>query len=168
MPAGEPSRATRRHFAEFLEMVKKRREARLERDLMKAWTSCHGTSVIQDPTIAPGPVPDVIQHFHSILNAAADRPVYGLEMATAIGTTLRSLSRCCEKHLGIGIGRYLLLRRLHLARRALCAADPAATTVPDVATRYGFWQFNQFSGQYKSFFGESPSDTLRKAPTRQA
>jgi transcriptional regulator GlxA family with amidase domain len=56
--------------------------------------------------------------------------------------------------------RFLLLRRLHLARRALRAATPVVNTVTEVAARFGFWQFGRFSGQYNSVFGEFPSDTL--------
>jgi AraC-like DNA-binding protein len=55
---------------------------------------------------------------------------------------------------------YLLLRRMHLAREALHAANPVATTVTDVATRYGFWQLGRFASQYKFLFGEAPPATL--------
>jgi AraC-like DNA-binding protein len=56
--------------------------------------------------------------------------------------------------------RYLLLRRMHLARRALRDGAPTATTVTEIATRYGFWQFGRFAGQYRSLYGELPSVTL--------
>jgi len=72
------------------------------------------------------------------------------------------LEVCCQEELGVGPKRYLLLRRLHLARRALCEAAPDATTVTDIATRYGFWHFGRFAGEYRSLFGESPSITLHR------
>jgi transcriptional regulator GlxA family with amidase domain len=148
-------------------MVKKRANARLERHLMKAWAHSHHMKENRDPITGTDPLQRMMQRFHSTLNAAADQPVYVLEIAMAIGTTPRSLSICCEEYLGIGLERYLLLRRLHLARQPLCAADPAsATTVPDVATRYGFWQFSRFSTQYKLFYGELPTDTLRRMPKK--
>jgi transcriptional regulator GlxA family with amidase domain len=49
---------------------------------------------------------------------------------------------------------------MHLARRALSLANPSVSTVTDVATQYGFWQFGRFAGRYKELFGESPSVTL--------
>ncbi len=55
--------------------------------------------------------------------------------------------------------QYLLLRRMHLARRALRDSAPGETTVTDIATRHGFWQFGRFAGEYRSLFGEAPSTT---------
>ena len=64
----------------------------------------------------------------------------------------------------MGPTRYLWLRRMHLARRALRMADPAATTVTEVATSYGFWELGRFSVAYRSLFGQSPSASLRQGP----
>jgi AraC-like DNA-binding protein len=58
--------------------------------------------------------------------------------------------------------RYLWLRRMNLARRALLMADPAMATVTEVATNYGFWELGRFSVAYRSLFGESPSASLRR------
>jgi AraC-like DNA-binding protein len=44
----------------------------------------------------------------------------------------------CQEHLGTGPKRYLLLRRMQLARRALRETAPSAATVTQIATRYGF------------------------------
>ena len=60
--------------------------------------------------------------------------------------------------------RYLMLRRMHLAHRALSTGDPEKTSVSEIATDYGFWELGRFSVVYRSLFGESPSTTLRRLP----
>jgi AraC-like DNA-binding protein len=71
---------------------------------------------------------------------------------------------CCHEYLGMGPKRYLLLRRMNLARQALRQAAPDATSVTDIATRYGFWQLGRFAVEYQSLFGELPSVTFRRQP----
>ena len=45
--------------------------------------------------------------------------------------------------------QYLPSRRMHLARRALRDSAPDRTTVTEIATRYGFWHFGRFAGEYQ-------------------
>ena len=52
--------------------------------------------------------------------------------------------------------RYLMLRRMHLVRRALRQAAPEVTSVTAVGTRYGFWELGRFAVEYQALFGESP------------
>ena len=60
--------------------------------------------------------------------------------------------------------RYLWLRRMHLANRALLRADAASATVTAIATEHGFWELGRFSVEYRSLFGEPPSVTLKRPP----
>ena len=64
----------------------------------------------------------------------------------------------------MGPMRFLLRRRMHLARRALREADPAATTVTAIATQFGFWELGRFAAEYRILFNEPPSATLRRPP----
>jgi AraC family ethanolamine operon transcriptional activator len=84
------------------------------------------------------------------------------DLAGAADVSVRTLRSAFVEYFGVPPLRYLTTRRLHEARRALRSADPAATTVTAVATRFGFWQFGRFAGAYLRLFGERPSDTLRR------
>ena len=74
----------------------------------------------------------------------------------------RTLRKCTQQHLGMSPHQYLVLRRIHLARRALLRGDPGDATVTSIATNHGFWELGRFAVVYRSLFGESPSATLRR------
>jgi len=104
--------------------------------------------------------------FVEFLRANPDRPIFLAEICAAIGVAERTLRASCEEQLGMGPIRYLTLRRMHLARRALQHADPLESTVTRVATDHGFWELGRFSVAYRALFGESPSETLRREARR--
>jgi AraC-like DNA-binding protein len=109
---------------------------------------------------------EVIERFELLLAASRDRPLYLAEICTATGVSERTLRACCQEHFGMGPIQYLHLRRMHLARRALTLADPAASTVTEIATGFGFWELGRFSVEYRALFGESPSTSLRRPADR--
>jgi AraC-like DNA-binding protein len=106
----------------------------------------------------------IIKRFEELLAENSDRPVHLLEICAAVGACERTLRICCEEHLGMGPIRYLWLRRMHLARRALLLGDPANTSVTSAATKYGFWELGRFAVSYRQLFDESPSATLQRSP----
>jgi AraC-like DNA-binding protein len=105
-----------------------------------------------------------MRRLENFLEANSDRTVYAAELCAAAAVSDRTLRALCHEHLGMSPTRYLWLRRIHLARRALRMADPATTTVTEIATNYGFWELGRFSVAYRALFGESPSATLRRPP----
>ncbi len=104
----------------------------------------------------------IMRRLEEVLEANPDRTLYLAELCAATGASDRTLRACCQKHLGMSPTRYLWLRRMHLARRALRRADPAMTTVTEIATNCGFWELGRFSVAYRALFGESPSAALRR------
>ena len=109
----------------------------------------------------------IIDRFEEVLAANCDRPMYLADICAAVGASERTLRASCEEHLGMGPIRYLWVRRMHLARRALLVADPAKATVTQIATDYGFWELGRFSVSYQALFGEAPSATLRKSSSNR-
>jgi AraC-like DNA-binding protein len=60
--------------------------------------------------------------------------------------------------------RYMLLRRMHLARRAQRRANPEKTTVTEIATNCGFWEPSALLGHIPLALWESPLATMRRPP----
>ena len=94
--------------------------------------------------------------------ANLEQPLYMAELSAQVAASYWQLRDCCLEYLGMSPKRYLWLRRMHMARRALRRADRERTTVTEIAADYGFWEFGRFSVAYRSLFGELPSAALRR------
>src|SRR5712691_1649389 len=104
----------------------------------------------------------VMRRLEEVLQSNSEGPLYMAELCAAARVSYPTLRASCQEHLGMSPKRYLWLRRMHLAQRALRTADSERTTVTEIATNYGFWELGRFSVAYRSLFGESPSTTLRR------
>jgi AraC-like DNA-binding protein len=135
----------------------------IEHELVRAMVAC----LVEDNTAgteAPGHQRlSVMRRFERVLEENPDRPLHLTEICAAIGVSDRTLRLHCLEHLGISPHRYLWLRRMHQARRALAVTEAAVTNVTQIATDHGFWELGRFSVAYRKLFGESPSTTLRRA-----
>jgi len=134
----------------------------LEQALLEAMVDCLGNGEAREDTVAHRQHDLIMHRFRGVLEENPGEPIYVPEICKAIRVADRTLRTCCHEQLGMGPKRYLLLRRLNLARQALRKAEPDATRVTKIATEYGFWQLGRFAGEYQSLFGESPSATLRR------
>ena len=132
----------------------------LEQELIEAMVGCVGTSEVHEDSVAQRQHELIMRRFRRVVEENPEKPLYIPEICKTIGVSERTLRVCCQEQLGVGPKRYLLFRRLHLARRALRKGLPDTTTVTEIATRYGFWHFGRFAGEYQSLFGEAPSSTL--------
>ena len=106
----------------------------------------------------------VMRRLENFLEANPDRTLHMTDLCAAAAASDRTLRILCHEHLGMSPTRYLWLRRMHLARRALRMADPTTTTVTEIATSYAFWELGRFAVAYRSLFGETPSATLGRPP----
>ena len=136
----------------------------MEQGLVHAMVACVSTGEAIDFSSVHRHHVAVMRRLEELLEASPDRTLYLGELCAAVRVSGRTLRMICQEHLGMGPARYLWLRRMHLARRALRMADPAAATVTAIATSYGFWELGRFAVTYRSLFGESPSTSLRRPP----
>jgi AraC-like DNA-binding protein len=106
----------------------------------------------------------IMVRFEEVLADHSNRPLPMSELCALIGVNDRTLRSCCAEFLGISPSRYVLLRRLKAVRIALRNADPATSSVAEIASGCGFTELGRFAGAYRTAFGESPSTTLRRTP----
>jgi AraC-like DNA-binding protein len=97
----------------------------------------------------------------AFIESHRDEAVSVAEICQSTGIPLRTLNRAFREHFGVGPKAYLIRQRLSDARRELVRA-PSGTVIADVANRWGFWHMGQFARDYKTVFGELPSQTLAR------
>jgi AraC-like DNA-binding protein len=154
--------AATEHLAEYAPTVIAVPEAArgLEQALIEAMVACLGPGEVTEDRAALRQHTMIMRRFRRAVEEKPDQALFIPELCKAIAVSERTLRICCQEQLGVSPKQYLLLRRMHLVRRSLRESAPTATTVTEIATRYGFWQFGRFAGEYKSLFGELPSATL--------
>ncbi len=92
-----------------------------------------------------------------------DAAICVADIATAVGVSVPTLNRAFRQCHGMGPKAFVKQRRLGRVRSELLRADPQATTVTLIATKYAFWHMSQFAADYKRAFGEAPSETLHRS-----
>jgi AraC-like DNA-binding protein len=140
----------------------------MEQALVEAMVFCLAGAQSQDARNVQRNRARVMRLIEEVLIANLGEPLYMGELAAQVGASYWTLRDCCLEYLGMNPKRYLWLRRMHLARRALRSADAGRTTVTEVASNYGFWELGRFSVAYRSLFGESPSTALHRPPMAQS
>jgi len=112
------------------------------------------------------PVPAVgqptVRAAQAYIEANAAQPLTVTDIATATGVSVRGLQQGFQRSLDMSPMRYLRQVRLREAHRELRTADPTATTVGDVAARWGFRHQGRFAAEYRRRYGCPPAETLRR------
>jgi len=134
----------------------------MEEGLIHAMVGCLAEGAIAERKADAHLRMPVMHRFERAISEAEGQPLYLTEVCARIGVQERTLRNHCLEYLGMSPHRYLWLRRMDQARRALSLADPMGKTVTTIANDYGFWELGRFSVAYRKLFGESPSTTLRK------
>lgn len=90
------------------------------------------------------------------------RPIQVQDVADAAGVSLRTLQAFFAEDLQQTPSAFIRNRRLERVRADLADAPPgSATTVSQIATRWGFTHLGRFATKYHQRFGETPSQTLK-------
>jgi AraC family transcriptional regulator, ethanolamine operon transcriptional activator len=89
-----------------------------------------------------------------------DATVTLLDLSQIAGMRSRSLINAFEAVTGLSPMDYLKRLRLNGVHRALSRPAKPRTRIIDVATAWGFWHMGHFTTDYRTMFGEAPSQTL--------
>jgi AraC family ethanolamine operon transcriptional activator len=108
----------------------------------------------------------IVDRACDLMLSRLDDPPSILEVCRSVGASRRKLNYCFQEVLGASPISYLRAVRLNKVRRVLKQCEDDRSGVYDIAVRYGFWHFSQFSLDYKRHFAELPSETLRRARRR--
>ena len=104
----------------------------------------------------------VLNKAREYIEAHLDEELRITSVCSYAGTTLRTLERIFAREYGLTPQQYVLSRRLNAIRRKLVAAESGQKLlVSDLAGAFGFAHMGRFAKRYRSYFGESPSQTLQ-------
>jgi AraC family ethanolamine operon transcriptional activator len=108
------------------------------------------------------PCVDVVRRAREHLAVHQDEPPSIGELCKALGVSRRWLQSSFTEVLQVTPLAYLRAMRLGGARRMLAGGKPRMR-VKDAVEAYGFWHLSRFSRDYRTLFGELPSETLRRS-----
>ena len=106
----------------------------------------------------------LVQQAEALALASVDEPLHVSTLCHIMGVSERTLRKAFHRVHGIPPCRRLRMLRLSHARRALLSAHGTLAKVTEIAMSFGFAELGRFSVEYKKAFGESPSQTLYRAP----
>lgn len=84
------------------------------------------------------------------------------DLSKSAGASERTLRYAFFEKLGISPKTYLSAVRLNRVRSQLLQANGVNARIYDIASNQGFWHMGQFAADYRTLFGEQPSDTLKR------
>jgi AraC-like DNA-binding protein len=112
-------------------------------------------------------LPDSLVRALRFLNERLDEPIQLDTLAAAAGVRPRTLEAHFKDYLGTTPLGWVRRQRLACARQQLLTAD-VRESVTGIALANGFTELGRFAAQYKTQFGELPSQTLRAARSKQS
>jgi AraC family ethanolamine operon transcriptional activator len=83
------------------------------------------------------------------------------DLVDEVGVSQRTLEYAFRECLGVGPKTFLMSYRLNKVRRHLRSLPREDIRISDIANRWGFWHMGQFAADYRKFFEELPSETLK-------
>lgn len=104
----------------------------------------------------------VVRSAESLFEEHLTSPPSIADLCKAANVGATTLHVCFNEVYGVPPIAYLQAKRITQARCAILSAESAPSSIKDVALSLGFNHSGRFAKQYRSLFGEFPSETLDK------
>jgi AraC-like DNA-binding protein len=126
--------------------------------LLSHWHNYSETIYGRTSSIAPRDLRRAIDYMDANLKSS----VKLIDIVEASGVPGRTLMKHFETFRGVSPMQYLRRARLERVNEALRAGEDGRT-ISDLAMTWGFTHMGRFSAEYRRHFGETPSETLKRA-----
>ncbi len=110
-----------------------------------------------------GPAPVHVRSVEQYIRNNADQPITLHDLAAIAGVSERTLQVGFRRFRHTTPMEYLRDYRLELAHQGLVASTSGGRSVTDIALACGFNHLGKFAKCYRARFGETPSETRRRA-----
>ena len=133
-----------------------------QRYLAASMLAAYPNTAVVEPTTVDrrDSTPALLHRAIAFIDENVHRDISLTGIAAAVHITPRALQYMFRKHRDCTPMEYLRQARLHRVHADLTTADPTATTVRDVAHRWGFGHLGRFAVHYRTRYGQSPHVTL--------
>lgn len=104
---------------------------------------------------------DVVRRAHDLVLARPEQPISVLDLCEKLRVSRRTIQNSFQSVTQMNPVSYLRAVRLAQVRRLLTTTSQSEVPVREAAMRWGFSNLGHFASDYKSLFGELPSQTPR-------
>ena len=105
---------------------------------------------------------DLVKQAEEYMQSHLETPITLMSLCKVLHTSERPLNYGFHEVFGVSPMSYFKTLRLQAVRTQLQQAEPETTAIAEIANRFGFQSLGHFSRDYKTMFGELPSETLKQ------
>jgi len=131
-------------------------------DLLRALLHCISGSQPSTRSASSGERARVLKAAVAAINDRPEDVVTVGDLCRSANASERTLHHAFIEHFGLPPSQYMKARRLNAVRNELGQEDEPLKKISDVANKWGFWHLGQFAKDYRSWFGELPSETYER------
>ena len=104
----------------------------------------------------------IVREVRNYLLERQEETVTVVDLCQAFDVSRRTLQYAFQHVMGMNPNAYLRAIRLNGVRRSLRDPMSGVNSVQQAAADWGFWHLSQFARDYRSLFGELPSERLKR------